>query len=156
MAVKPIPEGYHTITPYLSVRDASAVISFLQQAFGARESLRMSRPDGSVGHAEVQVGNSMVMLCDETAEWPAQTSILHVYVEDVNAAHARAVAAGGESLMEPADQFYGDRMGAVRDPSGNQWWIATHVEDVPPGEMQRRWETEMAKRSEAPAPAVPA
>lgn len=147
MAVRPIPEGYHTVTPYLVVEGADALIGFLREAFGAEELHRMERPEGGIVHAEVRVGDSRVMLSDATAEWPAQPGLLHLYVEDVDSTYARALEAGATSVMEPANQFYGDRHGGVRDLTGNQWWISTHVEDVPAEEMERR----MAEQMTAPA-----
>jgi PhnB protein len=145
MATQPIPDGYHTVTPYLIVDDADGVISFLREAFGAEELMRMNMPDGSVMHAELQLGDSKLMLGGASERWPAHPSVLHLYLEDVDAAYHRALAAGATSVMEPADQFYGDRQAGVRDLAGNQWWIATHVEDVPPDEMQRRSELHMAE-----------
>jgi PhnB protein len=145
MATNPIPEGYHTVTPYLIVDDADAVIAFLREAFGAEELMRMNMPDGSVMHAELQIGDSKLMLGGASERWPAHSAVLHLYMEDVDATYLRALAAGAESVMEPADQFYGDRQAGVRDAAGNQWWIATHVEDVPPEEIQRRSEVHMAE-----------
>lgn len=138
MAVKPIPEGYHTVTPYLIVDDAAAVIAFLEKAFGAEIKSLSRSPDGLIMNAEVRVGTSMVMLADAREGITKQTVSLYVYVEDVDAAYARAVAAGGTSTMEPADMFYGDRHGGVQDPSGNNWWIATHIEDVSDAEIEKR------------------
>lgn len=138
MPVRPIPEGYHTVTPYLVVADVAAEIAFLAAAFGAREKHRMPGPDGSVMHAEVMIGDSPVMLGQARDEYPPRPATTYLYVEDVDATYRRALEAGATSLMEPADQFYGDRNGGVEDPQGNQWWIATHVEDVPPDELERR------------------
>lgn len=153
MAVRPIPEGYHTITPYLVVEGADALIGFLREAFGGEELHRMERPEGGILHAEVRIGDSRVMLADATAEWPVQPSLLHLYVEDVDATFARALQAGATSVMEPANQFYGDRHGGVKDGAGNQWWISTHVEDVPPEEMERRMAEYVASKSAPPEPA---
>lgn len=138
MAVQPIPEGYHTITPYLIVDGADGVIEFMRRAFGAEEMFRMPRPDGGLWHGEVRIGDSRLMIADTSPEFPAQPGALYLYVEDVDATYARVLEAGATSVMEPADQFYGDRHGGVRDHAGNNWWIATHVEDVPPEEMERR------------------
>lgn len=149
MAVKPIPEGYHAVTPYLVVQQADGVISFLKEAFGAEEIYRMNRPDGTIGHAEVQLRDSRLMLGEAGEQWPAQPAVFYLYVEDVDAVYQRALAAGATSVMEPADQFYGDRHGGVKDVAGNQWWIATHVEDVPPDEMRRRSEEQFAKQAGA-------
>lgn len=138
MAVRPIPQGYGTVTPYLIVPDAAAQIDFLRAAFGAEETGRFADPDGRVMHASVTIGDSAVMLGEATDEWKPMPCVLHLYVEDTDAVYARAIAAGARSLREPADQFYGDRMAGVEDFVGNQWWIATHVEDVPREEMERR------------------
>lgn len=133
-----MPEGYHTVTPYLLVRGADRLIDFLQQVFDAEETERMQRPDGSIMHAEVRIGDSVVMLGEATGDHERMPAMLHVYLEDTDAAYRRALAAGATSLQEPEDQFYGDRTGGVQDAFGNQWWLATHVEDVSPEEMQRR------------------
>lgn len=149
MAVKPIPEGFHTVTPYLIVDDADGVISFLREAFGAEEQYRMNGPDGGVWHAQVKLGDSQVMLGSASEQFPAHPAVLHLYVEDVDTTYRRALAAGATSIMEPEDQFYGDRQSGVKDLAGNQWWIATHIEDVPPEELARRAEAEAAKRAAA-------
>jgi PhnB protein len=138
MAVKPVPEGLHTVTPYLRVEGAAKLIEFLKQTFGAGEEYRAYRPDGGIMHAQVRIGNSSVMLADATSESPPQQVTLYVFLEDTDATYRRALDAGGVSLREPADQFYGDRNAGVRDPWGNEWWIATHIEDVSPGELERR------------------
>jgi uncharacterized glyoxalase superfamily protein PhnB len=145
MAVKPVPEGYHSVIPYLTVRDPGQLIDFLKQAFGAEETLRMPRGDGSIGHAEVRIGDSMIMMGGATEEWKEMPGAVYLYLEDVDGAYGRAIEAGAESIREPTDEFYGDRMGGVRDTLGNVWWISTHVEDVPEDEMARRAE-EWAKR----------
>jgi PhnB protein len=139
MAVKPIPEGYHSVTPYLIVDGAGALIDFMKQAFDAEETVRMDTPDGKIGHAEFRIGDSIVMLADSaTSDWDAMPATVVVYVEDVDKTYRRALEAGGTSVRDVADQFYGDRAGGVRDSVGNHWWIHTHVEDVPPEEMARR------------------
>jgi uncharacterized glyoxalase superfamily protein PhnB len=138
MAVAAIPAGYHTVTPYLMVQDAARTIDFVVQAFGAVERGRHLTPDGRVMHAEVLIGDSIVMLGEASGAWQPTHSSLHLYVPDVDAAYASALAAGAASIREPADQFYGDRSGGVEDADGNQWWMATHVEDVSPAEMERR------------------
>ena len=140
MGVNPIPEGYRTVTPYLVVEGAATVLDFVKQAFGAEEKFRMEAPDGKIGHAEAQIGDSMVMLGDAGEEHPAMPAMIHLYVEDCDATYERALAAGGTSEREPTDQFYGDRSAGVRDSTGNLWWIATHVEDVPEDELARRME----------------
>ncbi len=137
MAVKPIPEGYHTVTPYLTVDGAGKVIEFLKRAFDAT-SKEMLRPDGKIAHAEVQVGDSKVMVADVHDKAQAIPAVLYLYVDDVDSMYKRAIAAGGISISEPTTQFYGDRHGGVKDPAGNMWWIATHVEDVSSDELQRR------------------
>ena len=138
MAVKPIPDGYNTVTPYLMVRDAAKFIQFMSRVFGARTVEQIMRPDGRIGHTEIRIGGSMIMLSEASDEHPATPVMLHVYVEDVDAAFDRAVQAGGIVVSRPANQFYGDRSGGVKEPSGNTIWIATHVEDVAPDELQRR------------------
>ena len=135
---KPIPEGYHNVTPYLVVKGAAAAIDFYKQVFGAMEIMRMPQPDGRVGHAELKFGDSHVMLGEASGPWPSQPCSLYVYLPDCDATYKQAVAAGGTSVQEPKTQFYGDRHGAVKDPCGNTWWIATHVEDVSPSELERR------------------
>ena len=139
MAVKPKPEGYQTVTPYLAVKDAAGLIDFLKQAFGAEETLRMPRADGGVAHAEVKIGDSMVMLGEPT-EAEAMPGMIHLYVDDADSVYRRALQAGATSLREPENMFYGDRSAGVKDRFGNQWWIATHIEDVQPDEMKRRSE----------------
>jgi PhnB protein len=144
--VKPIPEGYHAVTPYLIVRDAARAIEFYQRAFGAKELFRMAGPGGRVEHAELQIGDSRVMLADESPEMGARSPqsiggtpvTIHLYVDDVDAVTQRAVDAGAQLMRQVADQFYGDRNGSVADPFGHMWWISTHKEDVPPDEMKRR------------------
>jgi PhnB protein len=146
MAVKPIPEGYHTLTPYLSIRGAADAIEFYKKAFGATEVMRMAQPDGRIGHAELRIGDSLVMLADEFPEMDFRsprsiggTSVmLHLYVEDVDTAIGRAVAAGAKVLRPVQDQFYGDRSGSVADPYGHVWHVATHKEDLSPEEIGRR------------------
>ncbi len=146
MAVKPIPDGYHTVTPYLIVRDAARALDFYRQALGAEELFRMPSPDGKVAHAEIQVGTSRIMLGDECPAMNARSAQtiggspvgLCVYVEDVDARFAKAIAAGGKQIRPVKNQFYGDRSGTLEDPFGLQWTIATHVEDVPPEELGKR------------------
>jgi uncharacterized glyoxalase superfamily protein PhnB len=141
MAAKPVPDGYHTVTPYLTVRDAPKAIEFLQQAFGAKISHEpIKRPDGTIMHAQVTVGDSPIMIGEESEMAKPTTSSLYLYVSDVDSVYERAVKAGGNTVMEPTDMFYGDRSGAVKDPSGNSWFIATHKEDVAPQELAKRAE----------------
>jgi PhnB protein len=141
---KPIPDGYHSITPYLIINGAAKALDFYTRAFGAEELFRMPMPDGRVGHAEMRIGDSIFMLADEFPERgvrgpqgtpPVQ---LMIYCEDVDALWKRAVAAGGRELRPLRNEFYGDRSGTLTDPFGHQWTVATHVEDVPADEMQRR------------------
>ena len=144
MAVKPIPEGYHSVTPYLMVENAAKLIDFLKEAFGAVETERVARPDGGVMHAEVRIGDSPVMLGEPMGR-PATPAGLYLFVEDVDATYARALAAGASSVMEPANQFYGDRCGGVTDPAGNTWWIATRVENLTKDELAKRVQAAMSK-----------
>ncbi|MEW6128639.1 MAG: VOC family protein [Acidobacteriota bacterium] len=137
-AVKPIPDGYRTITPYLIVDDVAPLIEFLQKVFDAKTLFSMSRPDGKIGHAEIEIGDSKIMIGSAMADWKALPSMIYLYMPDTDATYKRALEAGAKSLMEPADQFYGDRNAGVQDSSGVTWWIATHVEDVSPEEMKRR------------------
>jgi uncharacterized glyoxalase superfamily protein PhnB len=138
MAVQPVPEGFHTITPYLVVKDAAALLSFMKRAFNARENGVARGADGTVYHADMIVGDSHVMLGQAGDGNPPFPGTLYLYVEDCDALYKQALGAGGTSIRDVETQFYGDRHGAVQDPMGNQWWIATHVEDVSPEEMDRR------------------
>ena len=140
----PIPQGFHAVTPYLVVPDAAKVMDFMQRAFGATERYKMQGPDGAVAHAEMQVGDSVVMVGQSPDQTRTTHSMLYLYVPDVDAVYEKAVAAGGVSVREPVDQFYGDRSGAVKDPGGNEWWIATHKEDVSSEEMKRRMAAQRA------------
>jgi PhnB protein len=155
MAVQPVPEGYQTVTPYLAVDDAAEAIEFYKRAFGAKERVRMDAPDGKIGHAELEIGDSLVMLSDPfpqastkpPKELGGTSSSVFLYVEDVDALTKQAIDAGATSTMEVADQFWGDRMGSITDPFGHSWSIATHVEDVPPEEMAARAKEAMAAMS---------
>ncbi len=146
--VKPIPEGYAVVTPYLSVKGAAEAIDYYKKAFGATERMRMPGPDGKIGHAEIQIGNSIVMLADESPEMGARSPktiggtpvSLLLYVENVDQTVDRAVKAGAKLLRPVEDKFYGDRMGGIEDPFGHQWYVGTHIEDVSPEEMKRRME----------------
>jgi PhnB protein len=144
--VKPVPEGYHTVTPYLCVRGAAKALDFYARAFGAKEKVRMPGPNGKVMHAEILIGDSHVMVGDENPEQGAKApeayggtpvSIM-LYVPDVDALFKKATAAGAKSVTPPADMFWGDRYGKLTDPFGHTWGIATHVEDVTPEEMKKR------------------
>jgi uncharacterized glyoxalase superfamily protein PhnB len=130
--------GYHTVTPYVVVEDGEGMVTFLKAAFGAVEVSRASRPDGSIANAELKIGDSMLMVAQAKEPWKPMPAGFYLYVPDTDAAYAAAMAAGGASTLEPADQFYGDRNAGVQDPWGNNWWIATHIEDVSPEEVQRR------------------
>lgn len=153
MSVKPIPEGYHTLTPFLTVRGAERAIEFYQQAFGATSRGAMKGPDGKIMHAELKIGDSVVMLADEFPEFGSlspesggSTSMgLHIYVEDVDQAFDRAVNAGAKVEMPLADQFWGDRYGRLKDPFGHKWSIATHVKDLSMDEMKHNMDEAMSK-----------
>jgi PhnB protein len=146
MPTRPIPEGYHSVTPYLIVTGAASAIEFYKHAFGAKELMRIPHPDGRVGHAELQIGDSRVMLADEFPEMGVRSPMtlggtpvgIQLYVDDVDAVTTRALAAGAKTLRPVKDQFYGDRSGTLSDPFGHQWTISTHKEDVSLEEMQRR------------------
>ena len=145
MPAKPIPDGYHSITPFMTVRDAAHAIDFYKQAFGAKERGVMKGPDGKVMHAELLIGDSIVMLSDEFPEFGALSPLstggagmgLHIYVEDVDSAFDRAVNAGATVEMPIGDMFWGDRYGKLEDPFGHHWSVGTHVRDVSPEEMQQ-------------------
>jgi PhnB protein len=136
--VNPIPDGYHTVTPYLIVQGAERLIEFLKQAFGAEEIYCSRKPDGTIGHTQLRIGDSMVELAEGNDQWQPLRCALHLYVPDTDATYRRAIEAGATSLFEPSDTFYGDRSGGVQDPSGNQWYIATRMEEVSEEEMTRR------------------
>ena len=149
---KPVPDGYHTVTPYLTVESAADAIEFYKRAFGAEETVRMNAPDGSIGHAELQIGDSKLMLSDpfpqSTVRPPTErggpTASVFLYVEDVDAAFTRAVDAGAKVEMELEDMFWGDRFGTVSDPFGHVWSMASHVEDLSPEEIEERAKAAMA------------
>jgi PhnB protein len=153
MAVKPIPEGYHTVTPYLAVDDGARAIEYYENAFGAKERVRMDGPGGTIAHAELEVGDSLVMLSDALPEFSTRppkelggTSVsVFLYVEDADAVAKQAVDAGATVRTEVADQFWGDRMGIVQDPFGHLWILATHVEDLTPDEIAERGKAAMAE-----------
>lgn len=145
--VKPIPDGYHSVTPYIIVDGAADAIEFYKKAFGATELFRLEIPGGKLGHAEIRIGDSPVMLADEHPEMGANSPAafggspvsLMIYVEDVDAVFARAIAAGATEVRPVTDQFYGDRSGIVKDPYGHQWSIATHKEDLTPEQLNERF-----------------
>ena len=147
-SVKPIPDGYHTLTPFIMVVGGAKSLEFLKNSFDAKEISIHKNPDGTIMHAELQIGDSRLMLAEATEKYPAMPTMIYVYVDDADAVYKKAMAAGAESLREPTDEFYGDRSCGVKDASGNQWWIATHVEDVSPEEMQRRQEEFMKKQAQ--------
>ena len=151
MAVKPIPDEYGTITPYLYLDGATKAIDWYKKVFGATERMRMPGPNGTIGHAELQFGNSVIMMADLPDHAPSKigavTSSFIMYVKDVDDVFKRALAAGGKQLQPLEDKFYGDRMGTLADPYGQEWSIATHVEDVSPEEMQKRSQKAMAQMS---------
>lgn len=138
MTVKAIPDGFHTITPYLTIRGVPAVIEFLARAFDASVTFSHSLPDGSVMHAQLKIGDSTIMMGEAGQQYQPMPAMLYMYVKDVDAVYKKAIAAGGKSIKEPSDQFYGDRVGAIADSAGNQWWIATHIEDITEEELGRR------------------
>jgi PhnB protein len=153
-SVRPIPEGYRAVTPYLSVRGAADAIDFYTRAFGAEERYRLPGPDGkTIGHAELTIGDSLIMLSDEMPDWGNLSPLslngtpvsFALYVEDADAAFARAVAAGATVLDPVENRFYGDRSGTVTDPFGHRWSLMTHVENVSPEEMDKRLAAEYAK-----------
>ena len=143
---KPIPEGYPQVTPYLAVEDANRAIEWYSTVFGTRERMRLGAPDGKVGHAELELGDSLLMLADEFPEMGMRSPkavggtpvTISLYVDDVDSVFERAVQGGAKPLRQVEDQFYGDRVGSFEDPFGHRWSVATHVEDVPPDEMERR------------------
>jgi PhnB protein len=157
MTVKPIPDGYHTVTPYLTVKDAAGAIDFYKKAFGAEEVMRFAGPDGRVAHAEVKIGDSRVMLGDECPVMGARSPLsiggtpvgILLYVKDVDAQSQKAIAAGATVVRPVQDQFYGDRSGTFEDPFGHKWTIATHKEDVSMEEMRKRMEAIMKQQGAA-------
>jgi PhnB protein len=140
----PIPKGFGTVTPFLKVADAAKQIEFLQKAFAAQITFRMNGPNGSLIHAEAKIGDSMVMI-GQAPPGQEMRSMINLYVPDTDASYHSAIAAGATSIREPADQFYGDRSGGVRDICGNEWWMATHIEDVSQEEMERRMKAMTAR-----------
>ena len=135
-----IPQGYYTVTPWIIARGAKQLIDFLEKAFDARETpgTRFHNPDGTIGHAEIRIGDSVVMLFDSRPEWPDTPGFLRLYVADADEVYQRALKAGARSVTEVAEHVFGDRIGRVCDPCGNIWWIQSHIEDVKPDEMARR------------------
>ncbi len=144
--VKAIPAGHRSVTPYLAIKNAAKALEFYKRAFGATESFRITMPDGRLGHAEIRLGDSLIILSDEFPEYGGKSPetlggspvSVHLYVEDVDAFFKRALAAGAKERKSVMDQFYGDRSGQLEDPFGHLWWVATHKEDISPTEMQKR------------------
>jgi PhnB protein len=132
------PEGFHSVVPYLHVHGAASAIGFMKKVFNAQEIVRYPKPDGTVGHAQLRIDDSVLELADDGQQWPAMPCALHIYVPDTDATYKRALDAGATSLQEPADQFYGDRGASVRDPFGNNWYIATQIENLSREEIDRR------------------
>jgi len=152
-AVQNPPQGYHTLAPYMTVRNARAAIDFYKKAFGAEKVLQLDMADGTIAHAEIRIGDSVVMLSEENEAWGTKSPLslggspmfLMAYVADVDAAFRRAIDAGAAEIRPVADQFYGDRSGTLKDPYGHQWTLSTHIEDVSEAEAQKRMEAEFAK-----------
>ena len=155
--VKKIPDGYHTATPYLVVGNAARAIEFYKQAFGASELVRMGAPEGKIGHAELKIGDSMIMLSDEMMGNRSPKTLggspvsIFLYVEDVDSVFNQAINAGAKGDASPTDMFWGDRFGKLTDPFGHVWSIATHIEDVAPEEMSKRAKAAMAQMTQAAA-----
>ncbi len=138
MSVKPVPEGFHTVTPYISVQNLPHELAFLEKAFNA-QIVRMTKgPDGLIRHSEVKIGDSMLMFAEACEEWPSVAVALYLYLPDVDASYQQALQAGAISIMAPKNQFYGDRNGGVKDPVGNTWWLSTHLEDLTDDQIAER------------------
>ena len=148
-----IPEGYHSVTPYMTLRDAVSAIDFYRRAFGAELVMKLDMPDGKIAHAEIRIGDSVIMMSEENEEWGNKSPLtlggspmfLMIYLPDVDAAFAKALAAGATVVRPVEDQFYGDRAGTLKDPFGHQWTLGTHIEDLSQEEVQRRMEAEFAQ-----------
>ena len=151
MKVNPIPEGCHSITPYLLVPDVGRLIEFLKQAFGAVERAKIARPDGTILHAQVKIGDSILMIGEPQSPYKPLPTMLYLYVPDVDATYKQALAVGGVSAVEPKDMFYGDRSACVKDVADNSWWIATHKEELTTEEIQKRATDVFKKMSTKPA-----
>jgi len=146
MAVKPIPENYPRVSPYLVIKNVEETMDFIGYVFDGKVREKMKMPDGSVNHGEMNIGDSVIMMGKASDEHPPLNAMLYIYVEDTDKAFNRAIEKGATSLMEPADQFYGDRNAGVKDKNGISWWIATHFEDVSEEEMQKRNEARTNKK----------
>lgn len=140
MVNDPVPDGYHNVNPFIFVDGAEGLVGFLVETFAAEETERITRPDGRIGHAEVRIGDSIVMVSDASEMFPARPCAHYLFVEDVSASYQRALTTGATSLREPTDQFYGNREAGVVDAFDNIWWLATVIEEVAPDELQRRWQ----------------
>ncbi len=138
MSVSAIPSGHHSVEPYLIVDHVEDMVAFLQKAFGAEVIEQLTKKNGKMNHAQVKIGDSMLMMGCSGPEFPALKAMIHIYTPNVDKMYTNALAAGATTLMPPEDQFYGDRSAGVQGPQGNYWWIATHIEDVSSEEMQRR------------------
>lgn len=136
--INPIPAGYTSVTPYLVVEGASELMEFMKTVFAAEQQMILPAPENKIGHAEIKLGNAIIMLADATGAYPPRQTMLHLYVDDADATYKRAIAAGAISQKEPKDEFYGDRSSAVTDKWGNFWGISTHVEEVPQAEIEKR------------------
>jgi len=147
MIAKAIPDGYHTVTPYLMVKDAGRFIEFMSSVFNAKVTEQLKRPDGGIGHTEMRVGDSVIMLSEAMGSHQPTPVMLYIYVDNVDTLFERAVRAGGEVVAKLEQQFYGDRAGGIKEPTGNTIWIATHVEDVAPDELKRRAAIAMKAKS---------
>lgn len=139
-AAKPIPEGFHTVTPFVIVKDATSLLEFIKKAFHGETTSVMNDPDGKVMHATAKIGDSIIMVADAMERFPAMPCMLYLYVDDVDKVYQKALKAGGQSLREPTNEFYGDRSAGIKDAWDNQWWVATHIEDVEDEELRRRAE----------------
>jgi PhnB protein len=151
MAKSFIPEGYPQVSPYLIVSDPAKLIEFTVNVFGAKETRRHEDDKGRIAHAEVRIGDSVIMMGGATEQWPAAPAAMYIYVEDTDAAYKRGLESGATSLQEPADQFYGDRSAGVKDAFGNQWFIGTHIEKISEEEMARRSQAHLEARAKAGA-----
>ncbi|OGC78483.1 MAG: glyoxalase [candidate division Zixibacteria bacterium RBG_16_50_21] len=147
MAAKPIPDNFHTVTPHLIIQGVGKLIDFMKQAFEAKEIERVAQADGSIMHTEVKIGDSIIMTGEVHSPWEPKPGSLYLNLKDTDATYKWALEAGATSVMEPADQFYGDRNDGVKDPCGNFWWIATRIDDVSPEELKKRAETCMKKQA---------
>ncbi len=150
MSVKPVPDGYHTITPYLIVEEADKLIEFIQEVFNGQVLFKMQDDAGRINHAEIKIGDSIMMLAETSEEWKPTKTLLHLYVEDIDATYQKALDTGAISVKEPKNEFYGDRIAWVKDSFGNFWGIATHIEDVSEEEIKRRLNVEASDSTDKP------